>query len=136
MWLSIGRWFSPGTPVSSTNRTDRHAIAEILLKVALNTITPTQLAKKFDIQGIFNGSHYIGFMIYLALSSDWKKIFNVLRTNENKINISSKLWKDSLNSVGQQFHQCQQKKQSALAITPKKTTTYYVGNPGPGLGHA
>jgi hypothetical protein len=33
--------FSPGTPVSSTNRTDRHDIAEILLKVALNTITLT-----------------------------------------------------------------------------------------------
>jgi len=34
----IGRLFSPGTPVSSTNKTDRHDIAEILLKVALNTI--------------------------------------------------------------------------------------------------
>jgi hypothetical protein len=33
-----GRWFSPGTPVSSTNKTDHHYIAEILLKVALNTI--------------------------------------------------------------------------------------------------
>jgi hypothetical protein len=32
------RWFSPGTPVSSTNKTDRHDIIEILLKVALNTI--------------------------------------------------------------------------------------------------
>ena len=33
-----GRWFSPGTPVSSTSKTDRHDIAEILLKVALNPI--------------------------------------------------------------------------------------------------
>jgi hypothetical protein len=32
-------WFSQGTPVSSTNKTDRHDITEILLKVALNTIT-------------------------------------------------------------------------------------------------
>jgi hypothetical protein len=32
------RWFSPGTPVSSINKTDYHNIAEILLKVALNTI--------------------------------------------------------------------------------------------------
>ena len=30
---------SPGTPASSTNKTDRHYIPEILLKVALNTIT-------------------------------------------------------------------------------------------------
>jgi hypothetical protein len=29
---------SPGTPVSSTNKTDRHHITEILLKVVLNTI--------------------------------------------------------------------------------------------------
>jgi hypothetical protein len=28
-WLAAGRWFSPGTPVSSTNKTDRHNIAEI-----------------------------------------------------------------------------------------------------------
>jgi hypothetical protein len=35
--LAHGQWFSPGTPVSSTNKTGRHDIAEILLKVALNT---------------------------------------------------------------------------------------------------
>ena len=39
-WLSTGRWFSPCTPVSSTNKTDRHNITEILLEVALNTIAP------------------------------------------------------------------------------------------------
>jgi hypothetical protein len=37
-WLATGRWFSPGTPVSSTNKTDCHDIIEILLKVALNAI--------------------------------------------------------------------------------------------------
>ena len=36
--LVHGRWFSPGTPSSSTTKTGRHDIAEILLKVALNTI--------------------------------------------------------------------------------------------------
>ena len=36
-----GRLFSPGNSVSSINRTDRHDITEILLKVALNTITLT-----------------------------------------------------------------------------------------------
>jgi hypothetical protein len=30
-----GRWFSPGTPASSTTKTGRHDIVEILLKVAL-----------------------------------------------------------------------------------------------------
>ena len=34
--LAHGRWFSPGTPASSTTKTNRLEIAEILLKVALN----------------------------------------------------------------------------------------------------
>ena len=37
-WLATGQWFSP---VSSTNKTDRHDITEILLKVTLNTIKQT-----------------------------------------------------------------------------------------------
>jgi hypothetical protein len=36
--LAHGRWFSPGTPASSTTKIGRHDITEILLKVALNTI--------------------------------------------------------------------------------------------------
>jgi hypothetical protein len=35
--LAHCRWFSPGTPASSTTKTGRHDIAEILLKVALST---------------------------------------------------------------------------------------------------
>jgi hypothetical protein len=35
--LAHGWWFSPGTPASSTTKTGLHDIAEILLKVALNT---------------------------------------------------------------------------------------------------
>jgi hypothetical protein len=35
--LAHGRWLSPGTPASSTTKTGRHEIVEILLKVALNT---------------------------------------------------------------------------------------------------
>ena len=37
------------TPVSSTNRTDRHDIAEILLKVALNTIPLTLAQHVYDL---------------------------------------------------------------------------------------
>ena len=48
--LALGRWFSPGTPASSTTKTGRHDIAEILLKVALkhqqsNQIKFTQVMK-------------------------------------------------------------------------------------------
>ena len=34
-WLAASRWFSLGIPVSFTNKTDRHDITEILLKVSL-----------------------------------------------------------------------------------------------------
>ena len=40
-WRSVGRWYSPGSSVSSTNKSECHDIAEILLKVILNTITLT-----------------------------------------------------------------------------------------------
>ena len=49
VWLTTGGWFCPGTPVSSNNKTELHRgvsvvyITEILLKVALNTITLTQM---------------------------------------------------------------------------------------------
>ena len=41
-WLAakVGR-FCPCTPIFSTNKTDRHDMTEILLKVALNAITLT-----------------------------------------------------------------------------------------------
>ena len=42
-WRAAGLWFSPGPPVSSTNKTDCHDIAEIFLKVALNTIKQKQI---------------------------------------------------------------------------------------------
>jgi hypothetical protein len=41
-WLAKGQWFSLGAPVSSTNKTDRHDITELLLKVVINTIKPNQ----------------------------------------------------------------------------------------------
>ena len=40
--LAHGRWFSLGTPASSSTKTGRHGIAEILLKVALNTQNKTK----------------------------------------------------------------------------------------------
>ena len=44
--IKFGRWLSYGTLASSIKKTDRHDIAEILLKVALNTITLTQIDEK------------------------------------------------------------------------------------------
>ena len=48
-----GRWFSTGTPASSTTKTGRHDIAEILLKVALNTINQFKSKLKVRQMGSF-----------------------------------------------------------------------------------
>ena len=54
--LATGQWFSTGTPVSSTNKTDRHDTSEILLKVALNTIKQTN--KQTNNHRLFNCLYY------------------------------------------------------------------------------
>jgi len=41
-WLATGWWFSPGIPVSSTNKTGSHNITEILLKMVCFTINLTK----------------------------------------------------------------------------------------------
>jgi hypothetical protein len=46
--LAHGWWFSPGTPASSTTKTGRHNIAEILLKVALNTKNQSFYLEEFE----------------------------------------------------------------------------------------
>jgi hypothetical protein len=45
-WLATGWCFSPGPPVSSTNKSDRYDITELSMKVALNTIKQT--SKHFE----------------------------------------------------------------------------------------
>jgi hypothetical protein len=47
--LTNGRWFSPGTPASSTTKTGRHDIAEILLKVALKHQKSIQINQSIDL---------------------------------------------------------------------------------------
>jgi hypothetical protein len=37
----VSHWFSLGTSVSSTNKTDCHSLTEILLKLELNAIAPS-----------------------------------------------------------------------------------------------
>jgi hypothetical protein len=57
-----GLWFSP---LSITNETDRHDIVEILLKVALNTITLTH--KNMSTMGLIFG--LLAFLVRLSLHS-------------------------------------------------------------------
>ena len=68
--LATGRWFSPGTPVSSTNKTNRFDITEILFIMALNTITLNTLnfESRTNFVGISKAKTslvYVGWNIFL-----------------------------------------------------------------------
>ena len=62
-WHTTRRWFSPGTPISSANKTDQHDITEILLTVALNTINIT---KSQYINELILLSHHILEALYVS----------------------------------------------------------------------
>jgi hypothetical protein len=78
-WHAAGRWFFPGTPVSSTNKTGRLDIAEILLKVVLNTINQTILMVWIILSGASCIGKFLGTLdsTYLSLFLDnlWKDTF-------------------------------------------------------------
>ena len=62
-WFAIGQWFSPGPPVSSTIKTDRHDIPEILLKVALGTIKQTNKQTNKQLEQLVAKKNYICLLI-------------------------------------------------------------------------
>jgi hypothetical protein len=66
-WLATGRWFSPGTLVSPTNKTN---ITEILLKVGLNTITPLACYK--SVHEILLMLHSTDSYIMLKTNDFWR----------------------------------------------------------------
>jgi hypothetical protein len=81
--LTTGKWFSPGTSVSSINKIDRHDITEILLKVALNTIN--QPINLYNPQSIMQGQN---LAYLLQLLTGLPKITN-FKQAQQKILMSS-----------------------------------------------
>ena len=69
-----GRWYSLGTPVYSSNKTDCHDITEILLKVALNTIN--------QIFSVLLNSEYReickAFIMFFLISKYWSDIYGLV----------------------------------------------------------
>jgi hypothetical protein len=84
--LAHGWWFSPCTPASSTTKTGRHYIAEILLKVALKTINQI----KFNYRGPIIPRFKKISRIKCALSISGKKshIKNNIHTRDDFFYIS------------------------------------------------
>ena len=148
-----GRWFSPGTPFSSTNKTDHHDITEILLKVTLNTINQTKSKNLLTL--VINHVNYLYiryfdencvFMHTSALYSsyhDYSKAFNLLvwQIVEHLLIMNKvlpfcvcQLWKFKQWLSSNPPISTKPKITSHLYWTPKKKTMAYdVGNSGPGL---
>ena len=76
--LAHGRWFSPGTPASSTTKTGRHDITEILLKVALKH------QKSKSIKSCVS--------FYLKNKKEWKTLIKVTWYLYKKLNCFHKLY--------------------------------------------
>ena len=83
--LATGWWFSPGSLLSSTNKTDRHNITEILLKVAFNTIT----LEIFKLSRI-NKPLYVFEYFYVLMQG--KMVSFHAKFNENNIYFSNILY--------------------------------------------
>ena len=71
--------FFSGTPVSFTNKTDRHDIAEILLKVALSTIKQLQINKQTWNETVFVLKQHFDVRIFQLVQkytsvSTWSKV--------------------------------------------------------------
>ena len=72
-----GRWFSPGTLASSTNKTGRHDITGILLKVVLNTINHKPILRQYTrtyghkMHVFLRQKSPVRTNIYLIHYSDW-----------------------------------------------------------------
>jgi hypothetical protein len=79
-----GQWFSPGPPVSSTNKTECHDINEILLKVALNTIKQTFYTAndKFKRTKIVN--LFINSIFFTASNKIKDKKFNLFKSQTDQ----------------------------------------------------
>ena len=78
-WLTASRWLSSGTPVSSTNKSDRYDIAEILLKVALNTTTITLVS---SLRLVILMALYIYNLFLQKLFINWKMNYVLEQFND------------------------------------------------------
>ena len=89
IWSSLsvatGQWFSPGNPVSSTNKTDHHDITEILLKVALSVLNQQTIRKLLSELMYNKKKNLISTQIVISLKSTclWR---NTICYNINIIN--------------------------------------------------
>jgi hypothetical protein len=73
-WLLEGHLFSPGTPVSSTNETGHHDIAEIFLIVVINTLILTLIFLSVKCLVFYLNFFLLSILCYIMMSISHIKI--------------------------------------------------------------
>jgi hypothetical protein len=63
-WLAAGRWFSLDTPVSSTNKTDRYNITEILMNVVKYHTSRPKLNWISIVLALWNNSLWVDVLLH------------------------------------------------------------------------
>ena len=76
VWPATGRWFSPCTLVSSTNKTDRHDITEILLKVKRYNAIHSPFDFVDVISGMYVSRKHLLFNLFYSCETDWFIFYN------------------------------------------------------------
>ena len=77
--LAQSRWFCPGTPASSTTKTSRHDIAEILLKVALKHKKKQKKTKGAMKFGVWLYCCILLFVVFMRKNPPMERITNCCR---------------------------------------------------------
>jgi hypothetical protein len=92
-WLAVGHWFSPGyTSVSSTNKTNRHKLTGILLKVVLSNITKLSIVILNNIKVAKVNPFSVYFSGASSCTTDHQDITEILlKVALNTINPNSQL---------------------------------------------
>ena len=98
-WLATCRWFSSGLPVSPTNKTDRHDITEILLKVALSTIKQTN---KHQYPFLLNNVQFKIIISYLLLAKIvTSTLCSMSETTSSEASMLSSSWASRFGLISQ-----------------------------------
>ena len=97
-WFAEGRWCSPDTLVFSNNKTDRHDIIKIVLKVALNTILLTLIPSLFRMRYVLESSNstiYELFFVWVVLLRGHRRFcFHLLVVPSRR----NETWRDFVDS--------------------------------------
>ena len=80
-WLATDQWFYSDTPVSSTNKTDRHDITDIVLKIRVITKLPNS---EQSYKGKVKTHNYINRQNQSTYGKLWKPQWPWLGTDISK----------------------------------------------------